>query len=168
MSNIEIINNQTLFFAIITLINVVLSTAKSILTVKATRKVASLINAISYGFYAMVVKQMSTVNIETVIIVTVLANLVGVYFSMWVLDKFRKDLFWKITIIPETSSFENIRKELVENKLGFNEYEVNTKYGNQTALDVFSESQESSKKIKEILNRNGNVKYHISEVANHL
>lgn len=145
-----------------------LSTAKSILTVKATRKVAAVINAISYGFYAMVVKQMATVNIETVVIVTVLANLVGVYFSMWMLDKFRKDLFWKITIIPETSSFPNIRKELVENKLGFNEYEVNTKYGNQTALDVFSESQAASKKIKEILSRNGNVKYHISEVANHL
>lgn len=168
MSNIEIINNQILFFAIITLINVVLSTAKSILTVKATREIAALINAISYGFYAMVVKQMTTVDIEIVVIVTVLANLIGVYFSMWMLDKFRKDLFWKITIIPETVSFPNIRKELVENKLGFNEYEVNTKYGNQTALDVFSESQESSKKIKEILNRNGNVKYHISEVANHL
>lgn len=153
---------------IITLINVVLSTAKSILTVKASRGVAAWINAISYGFYAMVVKQMSTVNLEAVVIVTVVCNLIGVYFSMWLLDKFKKGVFWKVTIIPENSKITNIKKELVENGLGFNEYPVNTKYGNQTALDVFSEDQQASKKIKEILKRNGNVKYHISEIGNQL
>lgn len=165
MNNIDA---EILFFAVITLINVVLSTAKSILTIKATRKVAALINAVSYGFYAMVVKQMASVSLEAVVIITVLANLIGVYFSMWLLDKFKKDVFWKITIIPENSSFSNIRKELVENKLGFNEYEVNTRYGNQKALDVFSESTAASKKIKEILSRNGNIKYHISEVGTQL
>lgn len=162
------IEKQIIVFSIITLINVMLSTAKSILTVKSSRKVAAWINAISYGFYAMVVKQMSTVSVEVVVIVTVIANLIGVYFSMWLLDKFKKDVFWKITIIPENSAFQNIKKELVENKLGFNEYEVNTKYGDQKALDVFSENQESSKKIKEILKRNGRVKYHISEIGTQL
>lgn len=162
------IEKQIIVFSIITLINVILSTAKSILTVKSSRKVAAWINAISYGFYAMVVKQMSTVSVEVVVIVTVIANLIGVYFSMWLLDKFKKDVFWKITIIPENSAFQNIKKELVENKLGFNEYEVNTKYGDQKALDVFSENQESSKKIKEILKRNGRVKYHISEIGTQL
>lgn len=162
------IEKQIIVFSIVTLINVILSTAKSILTVKSSRKVAAWINAISYGFYAMVVKQMSTVSVEVVVIVTVIANLIGVYFSMWLLDKFKKDVFWKITIIPENSAFQNIKKELVENKLGFNEYEVNTKYGDQKALDVFSENQESSKKIKEILKRNGRVKYHISEIGTQL
>lgn len=116
----------------------------------------------------MVVKQMSTVNLEAVVIVTVVCNLIGVYFSMWLLDKFKKGVFWKVTIIPENSKIKNIKKELVENGLGFNEYPVNTKYGDQTALDVFSEDQQASKKIKEILKRNGNVKYHISEIGNQL
>lgn len=163
-----IIEKQIIVFAIITLVNVVLSTAKSILTVKATKEVAALINAISYGFYAMVVKQMSTVSLEVVIVVTVIANLIGVYFSMWTLDKFKKDVFWKITVIPENESFSQIRKELIENELGFNEYKVNTKYGDQKALDVFSENQAASKKIKEILSRNGKVKFHISEVGTQL
>lgn len=162
------INADILFFTIITLINVVLSTAKSILTIKASRKVAALINAVSYGFYAMVVKQMSTVSLEAVVIITVLANLIGVYFSMWLLDKFKKDVFWKVTIIPENENFASIRKELVENELGFNEYEVNTRYGNQKALDVFSENTAASKKLKEILNRYGNIKYHISEIGTQL
>lgn len=116
----------------------------------------------------MVVKQMSTVSLEIVVIVTVVANLIGVYFSMWMLDKFKKDVFWKITVIPENKSLPKIKKELVANGLGFNEYEVNTKYGNQKSLDVFSENQAASKKIKEILNRNGKVKFHISEVGTQL
>lgn len=155
-------------FFIITLINVVLSTAKSILTVKASRGVATLINAISYGFYAMVVKQMATVSTEIVVTATVICNLIGVYFSMWLLDKFKKDVLWKITVIPETKGFPNIRRELIENGLGFNEYEINTKYGNQMALDIFSQDQAKSKKIKEILNRNGKAKYHILEIGDQL
>jgi len=161
-------NTTIVTFFIITLINVILSTVKSILTVKSTRGVATAINAISYGFYAMVVKQMATVSTEIVVIATVLCNLIGVYFSMWLLDKFKKDMLWKITVIPQTKSFQSIRKELIENKLGFNEYQVNTKYGNQMALDIFSESQAESKKIKEILDGKGKMKYHILEIGKQL
>lgn len=157
-----------IIFSIITLVNVILSTAKSILTVRASRKVAAVINAFSYGFYAMVVKQMATVNLHSVVIITVICNLIGVYFSMWILDKFKKDVFWKITVIPEMSSFSSIRSELIDNDLGFNEYYVNTKYGNQIALDIFSQNQEKSKKIKEILKKYDKVKYHIQEIGNEL
>lgn len=157
-----------IIFSIMTLINVILSTAKSILTVRASRGNAALINAISYGFYAMVVKQMVTVDLNIVLIVTILANLIGVYFSMWVLDMVKKDDFWKITVIPENKHFATIRKELIENELGFNEYKVNTKYGEQMALDIFSVNQAKSAKIKEILARNGKVKYHIQEIGNQL
>lgn len=127
-----------------------------------------MINAIAYGFYAMVVKQMATVSIEVVVIATVLCNLVGVYFSIWLLDKFKKDVLWKITVIPETKSLINVKKELIESELGFNEYQVNTKYGTQMALDIFSQDQSKSKKIKDILNRNGKSKYHILEIRENL
>ena len=157
-----------IIFFIITLINVILSTIKSILTVKASRGIASLINAISYGFYAMVVKQMATVSLEIVIISTVICNLIGVNFSMWLLDKFKKDVLWKITVIPQTKFFENIRAELVLNDLGFNEYPIVTKYGNQMALDIFSNNQNESKKVKEILSENGKMKYHILEISQNL
>lgn len=155
-------------FFIITLINVVLSTVKSILTVKSSRGVATVINAIAYGFYAMVVKQMATVSTEIVIIATVLCNLVGVYFSMWLLDKFKKDVLWKITVVPQMEFIQVIKKELQSAEIGYNEYSLNTKYGNQSALDIFSESQEDSKIVKDILNKNGKMKYHIMEIGKQL
>lgn len=157
----------TIFF-IITLINVVLSTMKSVLTVKASKSVAAIINAISYGFYAMVVKQMATVDLKTVVIITVICNLLGVYFSMWLLDKFKSDVLWKITVIPEVDKLETIKNKLIENDFGFNEYQVNTKYGNQKALDIFSQTQKDSKEIKDILKDGGKIKYHISEIGNQL
>lgn len=157
-----------IIFFIITLINVVLSTAKSILTIKSSRGTAALINAIAYGFYAMVVKQMATVDLKTVVVITVICNLLGVYFSMWLLDKFKSDVLWKITAIPEVSKLDNVKTKLVEEGLGFNEYQVNTKYGNQKALDIFSQTQEDSKRIKQILKDGGKIKYHISEIGNQL
>lgn len=161
-------NNTIIIFFIITFINVLLSTTKSILTVKSSRGVAALINAISYGFYAMVVKQMANVSTEIVIIATVICNLIGVYFSMWLLDKFKKAVLWKITVIPEIENFGTIRKELIENNLGFNEYPIITKYGDQMGLDIFSKDQKESKRIKEILNNGGKVKYHILEIGKQL
>lgn len=155
-------------FFVITLINVILSTVKSIMTVKSSRGVATIVNAIAYGFYAMVVKQMATVSTEVVIIATVGCNLIGVYFSLWLLDKFKKDVLWKISVVPVLDDSETLSRKLVENGLGFNEYQIDTKYGEKTSFDIFSENQKESKKVKEILEEVGNVKYHVSEIGKQL
>ena len=157
-----------IIFFIITLVNVVLSTVKSILTVKASREVAALINAVTYGFYAVVVKQMATVDTSTVVIATVLCNLIGVYFSMWLLEKFKKDVLWKITVIPKIGTADTLKTRLVENGLGFNLYPINTKYGSQTGFDIFSATQEESRMIKSILQEVGMIKYHILEIEKQL
>ena len=157
-----------IIFFIITLVNVILSTVKSILTVKASRKVAALINAIAYGFYAMVVKQMATVSTSTVVIITVLCNLFGVYFSMWLLEKFKKDVLWKIAVIPKIDAADALKAKLIENGLGFNFYPINTKYGSQIGFDIFSATREESKIIKGILQEVGMIKYHILEIDKQL
>lgn len=168
MEKILTLDTTVIFFVVITLINVILSTVKSILTVKSSRGVATLINAIAYGFYTLVVKSMSAVSTETVVISTIGCNLVGVYFSMWLLDKFKKDVLWKITVVPEMKHMEKIREELQSSEIGYNIYSLNTKYGNQSGIDIFSKSQSDSKIIKEILNSNGKVKYHIMEIGKQL
>lgn len=47
--------NTILLFALCTAVNVILSTIKSILTVKGGKFSASFINAITYGFYSYVI-----------------------------------------------------------------------------------------------------------------
>ena len=50
-------------FIIATLINVILSTLKSVITVKGGRMVASITNAIAYGFNTICIKSISDVEL---------------------------------------------------------------------------------------------------------
>ena len=152
-------------FVIVNLVNVILSTMKSILTIKSTRAVASLINALSYGFYALIVKQMANYDIAIVVTVTILANLIGVYTSMWLLDKFKKDKLLKVTVIPHATDVIKMRELLIQNGLGFNEYKIFAKYGETSGFDIFSNSQIESATLRTILNSFGSVKYHILEIG---
>lgn len=152
-------------FVVVNLINVMLSTMKSILTVKSTRVVATLINAVAYGFYALIVKQMANYDVATVVTVTILANLIGVYSSMWLLDKFKKDKLWKVTVIPQSEDVVNVRGSLIHKGLGFNEYKVFTKYGETIGFDIFTNNQTESATLREILNNYANVKYHVLEIG---
>ena len=85
----------TIIFFICSLINVMLSTLKTILTVKASKGVATIINAITYGFYAIVVKQLASLDLITTVTVTIITNIIGVYVSMWLLERTKKDCLWK-------------------------------------------------------------------------
>ena len=86
---------QIIIFTVCSLVNVILSTMKTILTVRSTKVVASIINAVTYGFYAIVVKQLASLDLTVTVIVTIATNLVGVYLSMWLMDKMKKDCLWK-------------------------------------------------------------------------
>ena len=156
-----------LVFIGINLINVILSTMKSILTIKSTRLVATLINAIAYGFYSLIVKQMSDFDTTIVVVVTIGTNLIGVYFSMWLLDKLKKDKIWKITVVVFGDDYKEITDALMTNEIGFNNYNLHTKYGQNIALDIFSKSQKDSKLIKDLL-ADYEVKYYITELNKQL
>lgn len=154
-------------FFIVNLINVILSTMKSVLTIKSTRVIASLINAISYGFYALIIKSMNNYEIEMVVIITVLANLIGVYFSMWIMEKYKKDKLWKITIVSDNDNYNFIEYMLVYNELAYNKYLQTTNYGKTILFDVFTQTKNESKIIKELLEPL-NVKYHYTKVGSQL
>lgn len=157
-----------LFFFLMNLINVILATSKTILTVKGGRLIATIINALTYGFYAVVVKQITTYNIEIVVAVTVIANVIGVYTAKTVLDKIKKDVLWKITVILESGYIEDFRTELVNAGLGFNEYVIETKKGNTKGFDVFVENQKRTAELKRIIEKYEKVKYHILEIGRQL
>jgi len=74
-------------FFIAQLVNVILSTLKSVLTIKGSRIVAASANAISYAINALIIKQISGINDIFVITgITAVTNFGGVYFSLWLLE----------------------------------------------------------------------------------
>ena len=89
---------EIIIFFILQFVNVVLSTLRSILMVKATKHVSAFMNAFSYTFYSGIVKMMTGQTMGVVLIVTFLTNIFGVYFASWILEKFHKDKLWKIEV----------------------------------------------------------------------
>ena len=93
-------------FALCTLLNVVLATIKSVMTIKGTKISAAVWNALSFGLYSYIVILTATADLTTAqkVIVTVICNLIGVYCVKWVEEKMRKDKIWKIEMTIKDSN----------------------------------------------------------------
>lgn len=155
-----IIEFATIVFFICSLVNVMLSTLKTILTVKASKGVATIINAITYGFYAIVVKQLASLNLITTVTVTIITNIIGVYVSMWLLEKTKKDCLWKISVTTKDNTLvEKLEKFSISYVMNPVQYKKQTYYN----IDVFSENQKDSSIIENIL-KEYKVKYNITEI----
>lgn len=155
-----IIEFATIVFFICSLINVMLSTLKTILTVKASKGVATIINAITYGFYAIVVKQLASLDLITTVTVTIVTNIIGVYVSMWLLERTKKDCLWKISVTTKDNTLvEKLEKFSISYVMNPIQYKKQTYYN----IDVFSENQKDSSIIENIL-KEYKVKYNITEI----
>lgn len=142
-------------FFVCQLINVGLNTAKTIIMHKEEKISSSVINAITFGFYTIiVVMTASSLPLWITIIITVVTNLIGVYASMWLLDKLKKDSLWEIvaTITNENGKvFEEIEWEMCINKISYNSSKTNRQ--NERVFRIYSKNQKESTIIKAMLDK---------------
>ena len=121
-----------------------------------------LINAICYGFYTLVVKQLGAVDYITAVVVTILANIVGVWISYRIMDLFKKDKLWRITATLKTKKeFEECIEKLAKYNIGY------TPIKDTNSIDIYSYNQKESAIIKNILN-NYDYKYFVQEMSKSL
>jgi hypothetical protein len=93
-------------------VNVILSSTKSICTVRYGRGINVLANVISYSFYVIVVKQTADLPLEITVVATAAANALGVWLSYVILDRVQKDRLWKIEVVVDKDYTEALHKEL--------------------------------------------------------
>lgn len=149
----------TLFF-VLNLINVVLGTMRSILTVKSTPFVSMVINTVSYTFYSGIVKLVSGQDMVVVLITTALTNIIGVYIARFILDKCKKDKLWRITATIPNS----IDSGMITEKLKIKDIKSVVYVGEGVKLiDIYSKTQGESIVVKEILEPL-KVKYSVVEI----
>ena len=155
-------NTVILVFVVCSLVNVILSTLKTLIMVNAGRGSAIIINAVCYGFYTLVVKQLTSVDYMTAVTVTILANIVGVWLSYKIMDLFKKDKLWLITVtLKNKKALDECRVNLEKYNIGFTPIEKTN------SLDIYSYNQKESAIIKNILG-NYDYKYFIQEMAKSL
>ena len=155
-------------FVVCQFINVALNTAKTIIMHKEEKISSSIINAITYGFYAIiVVMTASALPLWVTIVITIVTNLIGVYGSMWLLERFKKDSLWEIVatvqnmqLYPNQDSKSYLEDVLSINKLSFNC--IATNKSNEYVYHIYSENQYQSNLIKTFL-YNVHAKYIVHE-----
>lgn len=154
--------NTILLFALCTAVNVILSTIKSILTVKGGKLSASFINALTYGFYSYVIVLTSAdgMPIWLKMAITAVCNFVGVYFVKWIEEKARKDKLWKVELTVPTKYTNTIDFDLHDVPHSY--IELSDKH---TLFNFYCATQKESAKIKAIANQY-EAKYFVAESKN--
>ena len=89
--------NLLFIFIGLSIINVVFSTIKSITTIKSSPLVASLVSAVYYGLYTVVlIYTVSDFPLWQKVLITAICNFVGVFIVKWIEAKRRKDRLWEV------------------------------------------------------------------------
>ena len=141
---------EIILFIILQIINVILSTIKSIVMIKGSKWGAIIANTIYFGVYTAVLKQISAIDsLALLVIITMLANFFGTWVGIVITDKLRKADLWIIKTVVRIGYVKEYKKAL--NDAGIKYISYQTTWDEYTAIDIFSESRTQSKKIKEIL-----------------
>ena len=156
--------NAIVIFAIATVVNVSLSTIRSICTIKGGKWLSAITNAVCYGFYPLIVMLTAkgTVDIIINMTITAIANFVCVWLIKFIEEKARKDKLWKVeATIPNqgiSAEYDDCLIELKNANISMNYIDID-KY---ILVNCYCATQAESSVVKEILDRY-NAKYFVSE-----
>ena len=141
-------NNALILFIICTFANVIISTIKSVMTIKGGKVAAAVWNALSYGLYSFIVIMTANAEISTLekVLVTIGCNLIGVYGVKLVEEKLRKDRLWKLEMTVRNGFAETMHHDLTLEGIP-NNY-VNA--GKHTVFNCFCETKQDTEKVLRI------------------
>lgn len=135
------------------LVNVVVSTLKSIITVKGNKISAATINAISYAINTVIIFYTAgDFALWIKVLISAITNFIGVFIGIWILEKIKKDKLWEIKgIIDRALSETDIQKlNILDEHNIF--YALQRTVLNKTFIYIYSSNKEESRLIKSVLN----------------
>lgn len=149
-----------LTFIILSTINVVFSTIRSITTIKSGKAVASLISGGYYAFYnVMLIYTVAEFPMWEKCIITFVCNLLGVWIVKYIEEHLRKDKLWKVEVTVPNEEVEQLLTDCdyfhIEhfNYIDAYQYKV---------FNFYCATQAESRMIKKLL-ENYKVKYFVTE-----
>lgn len=149
-----------IIFIVLNVVNVIIQTVKSIATIKCGKTMASIVNAVAYGLYTVVVVYtMCDLPLGLKALIVGLANLVGVYVVKLIEEKSRKDKLWKVECTIPKDQATYLCYDLHE-KVPFNYFE--TSNDDYVIFNIYCSNQLQSSYVKECLTTR-KAKYFVSE-----
>lgn len=149
-------------FIVLNVVNVIIQTVKSIVTVNGGKMSAAIINAVTYAIYTVVVVFMTAEGLGILwkAIIIGIANFGGVYVVKLIEEKGRKDKLWKVeATFAHTSDFIDALKVWADvNNISYNYIDIEKYY----VVNFYAPTQKESAKIKNFINL-CHGKYFVSE-----
>ena len=148
-------------FIVLTVVNVILNTARTIITVKGGLFWSSFISAIAFGFYTIVIIfTVCNLPMWMKATVTALANFVGTYFVKWLEMKVRKDKLWMVDVVIYEKNLKYATEFLNARGIQFSEMPISN--SSSHVFHIYSNTQDESREIKSLL-KSFNAKYVVVE-----
>ena len=137
-----------IIFIVLTILNVVIQTIKSIATIKCGKWVAALVNAVAYGLYTYVIFFTSSegLDLHAKALITALANLVGVFVVKYFEEKARKDKLWKLELCSPIVHADDIHNLLKERDIPHNYVEA----GKWVIFNCYCATQADTRTVTDI------------------
>ena len=155
--------NFIIFFALITLANVIIQTVKSLFTIKGGKLSAATVNAIAFGFYTYIIffTADDSISLWQKALITAVCNFIGVFFVKFIEERLQKDRLWIFNCTAKVESADVIKiTELLKSmdiSLTYNQLKDDL-----YTLSIYSYTQSESEMIKSVL-KNYKIKYCVIE-----
>ena len=145
-------------FIILSIVNVVFSTIRSITTIKSGKTVASLISGGYFAFYNIVLLYtVMDFPMWQKCVITFVCNVLGVWIVKLIEEKMRKDKMWKVEVTIPTKYCETVDDALVN--IPHSYIVLSEKH---TLFNFYCETQNETKKVTDTCNQYG-ARYFASE-----
>lgn len=153
--NIELL----ITFIILSIINVIFSTVRSIVTIKGNKMTASFISGGYFAFYnIMLLYTVADFPMWQKCIITFVCNVIGVFIVKFIEEKSRKDKLWKVEATIPRAEASRLVNYLENSELSYNYVDINKYY----LFNFYCPTQKESASVKELLD-NFHAKYFVSE-----
>lgn len=150
--------NLLIIFILLSIVNVIFSTIKSIVTIKSGPWVASIVSALYYGYYNIVlIYTVADFPLWQKVVVTAGCNLVGVFIVKYAEKKTEKSRLWKIEVTIPTEYKTSVDLEL--QSVPHSYIELSDKH---TLFNFYCATQKESQRVKDIVNHY-DAKYFVAE-----
>mgnify|MGYP007057682602 FL=1 len=148
-----------LVFVGLSIVNVVFSTIRSIITINGNKWTASLLSGGYFAFYnIMMIYTVADFPMWQKCLITFVCNVVGVWLVKWGEEKARKDKLWKVEATVKPCEFEAIKTYCEVASLPFSYIDID-KY---ILFNFYCATQKESAIVKDLLDRH-NAKYFVAE-----
>ena len=150
-------------FVGLSIVNVVFSTIRSIVTINGNKIAASLISGGYFAFYnVMMIYTVADFPMWQKCVITFVCNVVGVFLVKWGEEKARKDKLWKVEATIPTKYTETVDYNLDNHFVPHSYVKLSDKH---TVFYCYCATQNDSRIVKKILD-NYEAKYFVSESKN--